>query len=166
MSGNRNQKAILSQKPNSNRHSSHCGVCAHPDREEIERAFISWISPAKIVTEYKLRDRSAIYRHAHAMALFSERDRNLRAPLGRIIERGDEAEITAVSVIQAINLYAKINSRGELVERDNQVGIHDLFRKMTADELEIYAKEGTLPDWFTQSMGAKGPQGSGGDENE
>ena len=167
MPSTRNLTAISSQKLNFNRHKSHCSICAHPQREEIEREFISWKSPKKIAIEYKLRDRTALYRHAHAVYLFSKRNRNLRAPLGRIIERADDAPVTAGAIIQAIALYARINARGELVAPDEQVGRQeDLFEKMNPDELEAYAKNGTLPSWFTQLTGAKGPQGSGGDENE
>jgi hypothetical protein len=166
MSGSKNQKAIPSQKPNSKRHTSHCSICAHPDCEEIEREFISWKNAANIVTEYKLRDRSALYRHAHAVDLFSRRDRNVRAALGRIIEKVDDVRVTAGAVVQAIALHTRINARGELVERNEQVGINDLFEKMNHDEKESYAKDGTLPSWFPRLTGAKGPQGSGGDENE
>jgi hypothetical protein len=166
MSTSKNQKAIPRQKSNSNRHESHCKICAHPQREEIEEKFTDWMSSAKIAAEFKLGDRSSIYRHANAMNLYSKRNRNLRAPLSLIVERADEAVITAAAVMQAISMLARMNKRGELVDLDDQVGTQELFDEMSPDELEAYGKDGTLPDRFTLSKGAKGPQGSGGDENE
>jgi hypothetical protein len=158
-------RSVSPQKPNFVSHRSHCSVCAHPQCEEIEREFISWRSPADIAREFKLRDRSAIYRHAHALDLGSKRDRNIRAALARIIEKVDGVQATAGAVIQAIALYARINARGELVERDDEAGTHELFAKMNPAELEAYAKNGTLPRWFPRSKSTKGSSGSGDDEN-
>jgi hypothetical protein len=166
MVGNKNPKVISSQKSNFSRHKSHCSICAHPHREDIERAYISWKSVAKIADEYKLGDRSAVYRHVHALDLGSKRARNIRAALERMIEKVDVVPVTAGAIVQAIALYARINAQGELVERREQVGIHDLFAEMTNDELDAYAKDGTLPSWFTRLTGAKGPQSWGGTENE
>jgi hypothetical protein len=166
MVGRKNRKAISPQKSNFNRHVSQCSICAHPRYDDIERDFISWISPAKIATEYKLRDRSAVYRHALALDLGPRRDRNIRAALGRIIEKVDDVRATPGAVVQAIALYARMNARGELVGRDEQVGSHELFSKMNSDELKAYIKDGTLPSWFPRLNATKDPQGSGGDENE
>jgi hypothetical protein len=156
---------ISSKKSNFNRHKSHCSICTHIQREEIEYEYISWKSLAEIATEYKLRDRSAVYRHALALGLDSKRDRNLRAALGRLIERVDEVEVTAGGVVQAIALYARINARGDLVVPDEQEIPDDQFAKMNPDEYEAYAKDGTLPSWWPRSKDTKGPQGSGGNEN-
>jgi hypothetical protein len=155
-----------SEKSNFSRHKSRCNICAHSQCEEIEREFVSWKSPAKIAAEFKLGDRSSVYRHAHASGLFAERTGNLRLALGRIIERADDVPVTAAAVVQAIALYARINARGELMDPGEQERLDDQFAKMNSDELEAYAKDGTLPSWFPRSKGTKGPQGSGGNENE
>jgi hypothetical protein len=165
MASSKNSKVISSEKSNFNRHKSHCKICAHPQREEIERAYIDWVSPAQIAAEFKLRDRSCIYRHAHALNLVPLRDRNSRALLHRYLERADEAPVTAGGVMQAITLLARINARGELVELDEQVGSHDFLDQMNPYEREAYAKDGTLPSWCPRSKDTKGPQGSGGNEN-
>jgi hypothetical protein len=147
-------------------HKAHCTVCAHPQREAIEERFNLWESPAKIAAEYKLKDRSTVYRHAHAVGLFSKRDRNLRAVLGRLIERIDEVEPTAGAVVQAIGLYARINARGELVEHGDQEGLHNLFAKMSPGEYEAYAKDGTLPSWFHQAKGIEAPTQKEGNQDD
>jgi len=60
-------------------------------------------------------------------------------------------------VVSAIQAYAKINSAGQWVDRTEQVNLNDLndrFTRMSAQELETYAREGTLPDWFRSIVGA------------
>jgi hypothetical protein len=165
MAGKKNLAENPSKNPNLGKHKSRCSVCAHLECAEIEREFISWKSPADIAAEYNLRNRSSIYRHAHALDLFAKRGRNVRAVLERVMERVDHAPVTMSGVVQAVALYARINSRGEFVERDDQTGIHELFEEMTQDEYEAYAKDGAVPSWFPLLKGTKSPQGSGGNEN-
>jgi len=148
------------QEPSFNRHASHCTICVHPKRDEIEADFISWVSPANIAAEFGLRDRTAIYRHAKALNLVSRRGRNLLAVLDRIIEKGDDVRVTASVVIQAIVLRARINARGEFIEHDERISTHDLFEKMTDNELALYAEKSILPDWVPR-LKNETDQGSG-----
>lgn len=148
------------EKPvNAGRHEYACKICNHPQREEIERDFINWRSPADIAAEYKLADRRGVYRHAHATGLFQKRQRNIRAALERIIERAGEVEVNASAVVQAVSTYARINSEGRLVERSERVDLNALFEKMTREELESYAREGKLPEWFSGAVGVAGRNG-------
>jgi hypothetical protein len=136
------------------RHSRNCTVCAHTHREEIEREFINWTSAKIIAKEFGLRDRTAVYRHAHAFSLFNKRGRNIRAALEKIIERAGEVEVTSAAVVAAVQAYARINSQGQLIERVERVGVNDLFERMTREELAVYAKEGRLPPWFAKAVSA------------
>jgi hypothetical protein len=158
-----------SQKParqkkapvNLGRHEAECRICSHERREEIERDFISWRSPAAIAKEYGLKDRSTVYRHAHALNLGPNRQRNVRAALERIIEHAGEVEVNAAAVVSAVGVYARINGSGQLVERSERIDLNQLFERMTATELEAYARDGCLPEWFTNIVGpiATGPPG-------
>jgi hypothetical protein len=56
--------------------------------------------------------------------------------------------------VAAVQAYAKINAQGQWIERSETVNLNELFERMTRDELEIYAKDGTFPEWFTQTVGA------------
>jgi hypothetical protein len=47
---------------------------------------------------------------------------------------------------------------GQRVERTETVDINKLFEKMTTDELESYAREGTLPTWFPARPQQEGTQ--------
>jgi hypothetical protein len=98
---------------NSGRHEAKCTICCHPNREEIEQAFVNWNSPKRIAQEYSVT-RDSIYRHARALNLMEKRRRNVRAALERIIESAGEVEVNAAAVVSAVATYAKINSRGEL----------------------------------------------------
>ena len=134
------------------RHKRNCTICAHPQCEEIGRDFINWKSPTAITAEYGLADRTTVYRHAHALDLFIKRQRNVRAALERIIERVGEVDVTAAAVVAAIQAHAKINAQGQWIDRSEHVNLNELFERMSRDELEAYARDGKLPDWFTQTL--------------
>jgi hypothetical protein len=136
------------------RHSRNCTVCAHKYREEIEREFVNWTGAKTIAKEFGLRDRTAVYRHAHAFGLFAKRQRNVRAALEKIIERAGDVEVTSAAVVAAVQAYAKINSQGQWVDRNEHVNVNELFERMSEEEMERYATEGTLPNWFKVAVSA------------
>jgi hypothetical protein len=136
------------------RHSTNCRICRHGKRTEIESDFVRWKSPARIATEYRLGNRASVYRHAHALGLFEKRGRNVRAALERIIEQVGEVDVTAPAVVAAVQAYAKINAAGHWVDRSEHVNLNELFDRMTGQELETYARDGSLPAWFSQTVGA------------
>lgn len=104
-------------------------------------------------------DRATVYRHAHAFGLFAKRQRNIRAALEKIIEKAGEVEVTSAAVVAAVQAYAKINAAGQWVDRSEHVNLNELFDRMTAEELESYAREGVLPAWFSQTAGATAQHG-------
>ncbi len=138
---------------NRGRHEAGCKVCGDPKREDIERKWVDWGSTAAIAKQYGLT-RDSIYRHAHALNLFAKRQRNIRKALERIIEQAESVEVNASAVVSAIQAYAKINAQGQWVDRTEQVSLNELFERMSREELETYAREGTLPDWFARTVGA------------
>jgi len=131
---------------------------------EIEREFINWTGPKAIAKEFGLRDRTAIYRHAHALGLFSKRQRNVRAALEKIIERAGDVEVTASAVVAAVQAYGRLNAQGQWIDRVEHVDLNKLFERMTEAEMEAYAKEGDLPGWFKLAVSAT-PSDSPGDRN-
>ena len=143
-----------SNSVNLGRHAKNCKICSHPKCDEIEQDFVNWRNPAEIAKTYKHSDRSTVYRHAHAFNLFGRRRRNVRAALERIIEKSGEVEVTAASVVAAVQAYAKINSEGQWIDRNETVNVNALFDRMTDEELETYARDGTLPEWFQQTVTA------------
>jgi len=153
------------KRPLRRRHQAGCKVCAHPEREQIETEWCAWANTSELAKQYGL-SRDSIYRHAAAFNLSERRAKNLRAALERIIEQADGVTVNAASVVSAIQAYAKINSAGQWVDRTEQVNLNDLFARMTAEELEAYAREGALPDWFTKIVGATPANSQGDTANE
>lgn len=143
------------------RHEQRCSVCLHALRAEIDENFINWMGPGRIVKKFHL-GRDALYRHAHATGLMDRRQRNVRAALEKIIERADVVKPNAAAVVSAVTAYARINSRGELIERTQTVNLNQLFNRMTRAELDNYAKTGALPAWFEETISATGAENYGG----
>jgi hypothetical protein len=150
---------------NRGRHEAACRVCAHPEREQIESEWCAWANTSELAKQYGL-SRDSLYRHCHALGLFERRGRNLKGALEKIIEQADSVAVNAGAVVQAIQAYAKINAAGQWVEKIEQVNLNDLFERMTAQELEQYAKTGNLPLWFRQTTGATAADGCDDKENE
>jgi len=146
---------------NEGRHAAECKICAHPQREQIDRDFVNWRSPVSITKQYGLRNRTSVYRHAHAVGLFAKRQRNVRAALEKIIERAGEVDVTAAAVVAAVQAYTKINAAGQWIDRSEHVNLNDLFERMTTEEMEDYARDGTLPAWFKAAVGATIDYGPG-----
>lgn len=94
-------------------HSRKCSVCRHPQRAEIEQALLDWDCISSITAEYQLPGRTALYRHAHAVGLFARCNRGLRGALARIVEKASEAEPDALTIVRAVELFARINDNGE-----------------------------------------------------
>ena len=141
------------------RHKAKCGICAHPQLEEIEQEFLSWSSPKQIAADFSI-SRDSVYRHARATGLMTKRQTNVRAALERIIEQAGEVEVNANAVVAAIGAYAKINARGQWVERSETVNLNELFDRMTRSELDNYARDGTLPAWFPKEAMSVSSTGS------
>ena len=99
--------------PDFSRHSRYCMVCAHPDRDAIEGDFIRWRSPELIARDYKIANRSSIYRHAHSTGLFAWRKRELGRTLESILECSEQIPLGSADVIiRAARIYAHLDDHG------------------------------------------------------
>ena len=129
------------------------------------RSIQNFISTKRLPAR-KCGRRTLIYRHAHAFGLFEKRKRNVRAALERIIEKAGEVEATASAVVGAVQAYSKINAYGQWVDQSQQVNLNELFDQMSKEELEEYARSGSLPEWFSQTVGATDKDSSEGEDGE
>jgi hypothetical protein len=113
----RRRPSLIKQRraPEFARHVRKCTICRHPQRSEIETAFLSWDYVSSIVAEFHLPGRAALYRHAHAVGLLDERHRAIRRALARIIEKVQDVEPTAMAIVRAVEVFAHINDRGEWI---------------------------------------------------
>ncbi len=165
----KDHKAIRSKaelkRPNPGRHEAGCRICAHPEREQIESKWIAWGNTSRLAKQYGV-SRDSLYRHCHALGLFEKRGRNLKGALEKIIEQADSVTVNAGAVVQAIQAYAKINSAGQWVDRTEKVNLNELFQRMSMEELDAYARDGKLPEWFTSIVGATPADGQKDKANE
>ena len=149
---------------NLGRHKSQCHVCQHPQCQQIEEYFINWGSTELIAKRYG-PSRDSMYRHVHALDLFSKRRRNIRMALDQIIERLDFTPMSGSQIVSAIKAYAKINSAGQEVEPMQGTNPKELLERMSQEEREAFARGGSLPAWFSDGIGATPSDGHAG-ENE
>ncbi len=156
---------ITSKPVSIKRHKRQCSICSHAQRDDIERLFVSWVAPERIEKEHGV-SRDAVYRHAHAFGLLEKRRQNVRAALERIIEKAGEVDVNAAAVVSAVAAYARINARGQWVERMEAINLTALFERMSVQELESYARDGTLPAWFEANVGATSQDGRGGSDEQ
>jgi hypothetical protein len=112
----RSPAPALSRRPSLAMHAGQCTICRHPQRADLEREFLDWRSPRDIAREYGLGSHTTVYRHAHALGLFDRRHRTLRFALGRLIEQVGDVKPTAASIVSAIRLLAKLNTRQKWTE--------------------------------------------------
>lgn len=103
------------------RHARKCSVCHHPDRQEIDQAFLHWVRPDAIAREFQFEDPRPIYRHAHATGLYLRRSANVRFALEHIIEKAQSAKVTGDTVIRAIRALSCLNDDGRWSEPPKRV---------------------------------------------
>jgi hypothetical protein len=103
--------------PDFSRHSRRCCICLHPDRDAIEGDFIRWRSPELIAREYKIANRTSIYRHAHCAGLFAWRRRELGRVLEGILENAEHVPLEASdAIVRAARVYAHLDENGNWFE--------------------------------------------------
>ena len=108
--------------PKSARHSRKCKICNSPDREDIDQAYIHWVSLRRIVFEYTdVTSEVSLYRHAIATGLFSRRRSRFQHALDRIIEQAGDIRPSADAVIRAIRASSMLNENGHWDEPTRRV---------------------------------------------
>jgi len=113
------------------RHARKCNVCQYPDRKAIEQDFLSWRSADQIAKDYGIAGLSSIYRQAQATGLIDRRANTSRLALSPIIGRAVTVEVTADSVVRAVELFARLNGDGQLITAPRHV-IHHSSRPKAA----------------------------------
>jgi hypothetical protein len=136
---------------NLGRHQAQCTICLSSCRQEIEELFVDWVSPDLIIKQFTNISRDSVYRHAHAWGLFDQRKKNIGRALEKIIERVDFMSTTGSQVISAIQTYVKLNRLGQGTEQAQGPNPKELFELMSKEEREAFARDGSLPDWFSRA---------------
>lgn len=102
-------------------HQAHCTICNHPERDAIEQAFLHWWRPGDLAYHFKLGNRLAVYRHAHATGLFQRRLDRTQHALGYIIEQAESVKPTADSIIRAVRALGCLDQNGRWHEPRKEV---------------------------------------------
>jgi hypothetical protein len=149
-----NEGVDKKEKPvNLGRHQAQCTICRFEFRREIEELFIDWMSPDVIESKFKFYNisRDSVYRHAKALDFFSKRRKNYIAALEKIIQRVDTTPVTCSGIISAFKVLAKMEDEKQAREDADP---KKLFDRMSPAEREAFARDGTLPEWFSGEKAA------------
>lgn len=138
------EERIISLK----RHQSQCRLCSHPQREEIEEAWVNWGRTTLLADRYGL-SRDGIYRHMHALGLDRKREKNRKGFYGGILERRDTVSFSGSNLLAAFKDYASLCEREEEQQQEKKgLLVRELFQRMSKQEREAFAEDGSLPEWF------------------
>ncbi|MBZ5672067.1 MAG: hypothetical protein LAO04_20375 [Acidobacteriia bacterium] len=148
---------------NLGRHQSQCTVCQHPERQEIEEEWINWVFPTGIAERHGI-SRDALYRHAHACDLFSKRQKNRKLILEKILERVDWAPISGSAFLSTYKVYDKITSAEEEKGHLQGENFKKSLKQMSQEERGAFARDGSLPEWFSKAIGATSGDGQEGEK--
>jgi hypothetical protein len=116
------------------RHQRKCIICSHAERETIEAQFVNWHSPMRISIHYDLEIRG-LSRHAHATGLYTSRQQNIRSALDRVLERADQANISADGIVRTVRAYTCLTADNRWVEPPSRV----IFSSASASPLVVTA---------------------------
>ena len=120
---NKRTRNVVERQPaiDISHHERRCTICHHPEREAIEEAFLQWRKVSNLQFEFKLPDRTSLYRHAHAFGLFAQRSRNLRFALEHIIEESEAINPSAQGIVSAVRAYTRLTDDGQWIEPPAQL---------------------------------------------
>jgi hypothetical protein len=153
--------ASSNQPPASSHHGRRCTVCSRPLRDAIEADFLRWRSPEEITREYRLVNRSTIYRHANAAGLFHRRKEQFARVLEYFLEQAEICSLVDANVvIRAARVYAHLDYNGKRIEspRTNYIyhGPAPLLLE-NAPDLDPTIPAISTPARLHQLVGAKFP---------
>ena len=100
------------------RHQSQCSVCSHPQRQELEEAWLDWGSTTLLAEKYGL-SRDGIYRHAHALGLFRERQNRIKRLYEKVLERLDTVKFSGSDLVKVLKEYTALCEREEAKQETN-----------------------------------------------
>jgi hypothetical protein len=145
------------RKVNLGRHKAQCTICKHPNCKEIEEAWLNWSSPAKIEYDYRV-SRDALYRHCHALGLFSKRRKNLIRPYERIVERMDGVDFNGANVISALKEIEKLDSAEKASDAAQSADPKPAAQETTAKGSDSCALGGSSTRTLADALFGKAPE--------
>jgi hypothetical protein len=95
------------------RHARKCVICRHPQRDEIEAAFLHWDDVVGIASKHNIRNHRGIYRHAHATGLYALRRLKFLCAAERAVERAYNVSNDPDALLRAVYTCSHLNNLGE-----------------------------------------------------
>jgi len=117
------------------RHQSQCSVCAHPQREALEEEWVNWGSTTLLAEKYQL-SRDGIYRHAHALDLFRERQKGIKHWYEKVLERLDTVKFSGSDLVKVLKDYTALCDREEAKQAASLPAQEELA-PLTVQEAEV-----------------------------
>lgn len=143
---------------NIGRHQSQCAICQHPQREKVENDYLNWTCVTDLARFCGV-SRYSLYRHVHALGLDEQRRDHILLPIERLIERGDMTDLSGSTVLGAIQLYMKVTGAGQQVKAVERPSPKEVLERMSQEEREVFARDGTLPSWVSEATDATPNEG-------
>jgi hypothetical protein len=122
------------------RHQSQCSVCSHPQRQEIEDAWLDWGSTTLLAEKYGL-SRDCIYRHVHALSLFRERQNRINRLYEKVLERLDTVKFSGSDLVKVLKEYTALCEREEAKQETN-LPAQEVLDPASGQEPEVPAVDG------------------------
>jgi hypothetical protein len=76
----------------------------------------------------------------------------------------DHTSFSGSVILSAIKAYTKMNSAGQGVEHGQGTNVKKSFERMSKEEREVFARDGSLPEWFSIAIGATPSDGQEGEK--
>jgi hypothetical protein len=83
----------------------------------------------------------------------------------KIMERLDWTEIHGSDILSAIKIYEKIISAEQRIEQAQATNPKELLERMSQEERDAFARDGSLPAWFSKAIGATPDDGQKGEKD-
>ena len=123
------------------RHQSQCSVCSHPQRQEIEDAWLDWGSTTLLAEKYGL-SRDCIYRHVHALSLFRERQNRINRLYEKVLERLDTVKFSGSDLVKVLKEYTALCNREE-AEQATSLPTQEVLDSDSGQDDEVPAGDGS-----------------------
>jgi hypothetical protein len=124
------------------RHQSQCSICSHPQRQEIEDAWLNWANTIELAEKYRF-DRHAFYRHAHALALFRERQKQRMRLYEKGLERLDLTLLRGPDLVKLLRDYFALCAGEEEAKQAASLPVQAVLDPVSVQEAEVSAENGS-----------------------
>jgi len=144
MSGNTHSVSQEGLSTRLRRHESQCSVCTHPQRQEIEEAWLDWANTSGLAERFRL-SRYSVYRHMHILGLYRERQNRIKRLYEKILERGEITSFSGSDILKALRDYTALCEREE-AKQAASLPAQELLDPMSGQQAEVPAADRSAPE--------------------